>query len=137
MVSAICPKCKILLVEATTNSFANLAAAVNTAARLGATEISNSYGGAESSSEASLAASYRHPGIPITVSSGDGGYGAQIPAAFNTVTAVGGTRLVHASNTRLGRNGLVHQHERGRRQRLLGVHRQAGVAARHRLLRSA
>src|SRR4029077_6571367 len=59
MVSAICPKCKILLVEATTNSFANLAAGVNTAARLGATEISNSYGGAESSSETSLAASYR------------------------------------------------------------------------------
>ena len=36
MVSAICPNCKILLVEATTNSFANLAAAVNQAASLGA-----------------------------------------------------------------------------------------------------
>ena len=102
MVSAICPKCKILLVEATTNSFANLAAAVNTAARLGATEISNSYGGSESSDETSLAASYRHPGIPITVSSGDGGFAAraQVPAAFSTVIAVGGTRLVHAANTR-------------------------------------
>jgi subtilase family serine protease len=102
MVSAICPKCKILLVEATTNRFADLAAAVNRAALLGATEISNSYGGSESSSETSLAASYRHPGIPVTVSSGDGGYaaGPQVPAAFNTVVAVGGTRLVHASNTR-------------------------------------
>jgi subtilase family serine protease len=102
MVSAICPKCKILLVEATTNTFANLATAVNTAARLGATEISNSYGGGESSSETSLAASYRHPGIPVTVSSGDAGYaaGAQVPAAFNTVVAVGGTRLTRASNAR-------------------------------------
>ncbi len=34
MASAICPNCKILLVEATSNSFANLAAAVDTAARL-------------------------------------------------------------------------------------------------------
>lgn len=41
--------CKILLVEASSNSNANLAAAVNEAAKLGATEISNSYGGSESS----------------------------------------------------------------------------------------
>jgi subtilase family serine protease len=102
MVSAICPKCKILLVEATTNSFANLAAAVNRAALLGATEISNSYGGSEFSGETTTAGSYRHPGIPVTVSSGDGAYaaGPQVPAAFNTVVAVGGTRLVHASNAR-------------------------------------
>ncbi len=44
----ICQTCKILLVEATSNSLSNLAAAVNEAAKLGATEISNSYGGSES-----------------------------------------------------------------------------------------
>jgi subtilase family serine protease len=44
MASAMCPSCKILLVEASSNSFANLAAAENTAAQLGAHVISNSYG---------------------------------------------------------------------------------------------
>ncbi len=53
MVSAICPNCHILLVEASSNSNANLDAAENTAARLGATEISNSYGGSETSSDPS------------------------------------------------------------------------------------
>ena len=45
MVSAICPNCHILLVEASSNSLSNLGTAVNEAAALGATEISNSYGG--------------------------------------------------------------------------------------------
>ncbi len=36
--------------------------------------------------------------MAITVSSGDSGYGAQAPAAFNTVTAVGGTHLVLNGN---------------------------------------
>jgi len=44
---------------------------------------------------------YTHPGVAITASSGDSGYGAQSPAAFNTVTAVGGTALtLNADNTR-------------------------------------
>jgi subtilase family serine protease len=94
MVSAICPACHILYVGANSASFADLATAVNTAARLGAKVISNSYGGNEFSSENTLASAYNHPGVAITVSSGDSGYGAQAPAAFNTVTAVGGTHLV-------------------------------------------
>ena len=94
MVSAICPNCNILLVEATTSSLTNLGTAVNTAAALGATEISNSYGGSESSSDTSYDSSYyNHPGLAITVSSGDSGYGAQYPAASQYVTAVGGTSL--------------------------------------------
>jgi subtilase family serine protease len=99
MASAICPLCHILLVEATTASFANLGAAVNRAAAMGATEISNSYGGKEGGG---VAADYDHPGIPITVSSGDYGYsaGPQAPANFSTVTAVGGTTLTRAANTR-------------------------------------
>src|SRR5207237_6118977 len=89
-----------LLVEATSNSNANLDAAVDTAARLGANEISNSYGGAESSSDASGNSHFNHPGVAITVSSGDSGYGVEYPAASPFVTAVGGTTLRTASNAR-------------------------------------
>jgi subtilase family serine protease len=100
MVSAACPQCHILLVEASSNANANLYAAVDTAARLGATEISNSYGGSESSSDPSTNVHYNHPGIPITVSSGDSGYGVEYPAASPYVTAVGGTTLKKATNAR-------------------------------------
>jgi subtilase family serine protease len=100
MVSAICPNCHILLVEASSNSFANLGAAVNYAASRGAVAISNSYGGGEFSGEASYEAPYNHPGIAVTVSSGDGGYGVEFPAASRYVTAVGGTSLARASTAR-------------------------------------
>ncbi|MFL5658160.1 MAG: peptidase S8 [Ktedonobacteraceae bacterium] len=100
MVSAICPKCHILLVETNDNSFTNLGKGVNEAVKLQANEISNSYGGSEYSGETTLASYYNHPGHVITASAGDSGYGPQVPAAFNTVTAVGGTTLKRASNTR-------------------------------------
>jgi subtilase family serine protease len=100
MVSAACPQCHILLVEANSNSNANLYAAVDTAARLGANEISNSYGGAESSSDPGSNSHFNHPGVAITVSSGDSGYGVEYPAASPYVTAVGGTTLTRASNAR-------------------------------------
>jgi subtilase family serine protease len=100
MASAICPNCKILLVEAKTPSFTNLSAAVDRAALMGATVISNSYGGSEFSGEVSSQSHYNHPGIAITVSSGDNGFGAEFPAASQYVTAVGGTSLNHASNAR-------------------------------------
>ncbi|HEX9105748.1 MAG TPA: S53 family peptidase [Longimicrobiales bacterium] len=92
MASAICPNCKILLVEASSNSFANLAAAVDYAAGH-ATVVSNSYGGSEYSSEVNDQSHYNHPGVAITVSSGDNGYGVEFPAASQYVTAVGGTSL--------------------------------------------
>jgi subtilase family serine protease len=100
MVSAICPNCKILLVEASSNSLANLGAAVNEAVKLGATEISNSYGGNASSSDPSYDSFFKHAGIAITASSGDNGYGVDYPAASQYVTAVGGTSLTKASNAR-------------------------------------
>ncbi len=101
MVSAICPNCHILLVEASSSSITNLGTAVNRAATMGANAISNSYGGGESSSEISEDTSfYRHPGIAVTASSGDSGFGPQFPAASQFVTAVGGTSLTRASNTR-------------------------------------
>jgi subtilase family serine protease len=100
MASAICPNCKIILVEATSPTFANLSAAVDQAARMGATVISNSYGGSEYSSEVSDQSHYNHPGIAVTVSSGDAGYGVEFPAASQYVIAVGGTSLKQASNSR-------------------------------------
>src|SRR5579859_1003265 len=71
MASAICPNCKILLVEASSNSFANLSAAVDYAAAH-ANVISNSYGGSEFSGETGNAydGHFKHPGVAITVSSG-------------------------------------------------------------------
>jgi subtilase family serine protease len=100
MVSAACPGCHILLVEASSPSYGNLGTAVNTGVRLGATEVSNSYGGSEFSSETSYDTYYNHPGVAITASSGDNGYGVQYPAASPYVTGVGGTSLGRATNTR-------------------------------------
>jgi subtilase family serine protease len=94
----ICQNCKILLVEARNNGISNLATAVNTAANLGATVISNSYGGPDSGPTAA----YNHPGIAITVSSGDGGFGVESPASFNTVVAVGGTTLTLGTGNTYG-----------------------------------
>src|SRR5919201_4622540 len=99
-VSAACPHCHILLVEATSASTGNLAAAVNRAALMGATQISNSYGGDENLSELTVESAYNHPGVAVTVSSGDYGYGVEFPAASRYVTAVGGTSLVKDSSAR-------------------------------------
>jgi hypothetical protein len=94
MVSAACPNCNILLVEANSASLTDLGIAVNTAVSMGAVAVSNSYGGSESASNANYDATYfNHPGVAITASSGDSGYGAQYPAASPYVTAVGGTTL--------------------------------------------
>ena len=93
MVSAICPNCNIMLVEANSASITDLGNAVSFAAKNGASVISNSYGAKEFSSETTYDTYYNHPGIPITVSAGDSGYGVQYPAASPDVTAVGGTAL--------------------------------------------
>lgn len=80
---------------------ANLGTAVNRAVTLGAKYVSNSYGGSESSSDTSYDSSYfNHPGVAITVSAGDSGYGSEYPAASKYVTSVGGTKLSTASTTR-------------------------------------
>ena len=101
MVSAICPTCKILLVEANSNSIANLGTAENTAATLGASAISNSFGSTESSSIYTLYDSYfNHAGILIAASSGDAGYGVEFPASSTHVLGVGGTSLVRSSSSR-------------------------------------
>jgi subtilase family serine protease len=100
-VSAACPDCKIVMVQANTASFANLGAAENTAAaQPGVAAISNSYGGGDAA-DTTYAKYYSHPGIAITASTGDNGYkGASYPASSSYVTAVGGTSLVASGNAR-------------------------------------
>jgi subtilase family serine protease len=104
MVSAACPSCHILLVEANSTSDADLGAAANTAAKLGATEISNSYGSEEQRSMLRYKADYSHPGVAVLASAGDGGYSLvpNFPAVLQTVIAVGGTRLTRAPGTTRG-----------------------------------
>ena len=92
MVSALCPSCSILYVGARSASFSDLAAAVTTAKNRGAKVISNSYGAAEFSGETGWT-QWNIPGVAVTVSSGDGGYGVEFPAASAGVVAVGGTTL--------------------------------------------
>ena len=108
-VHAACPNCRILLVEGNDPSFANLAAAVNEAVVLGATVVSNSYGGHESGPGSTERAAYNHAGVPIVASTGDDGYygwdwvnefgpfeGEEMPnfpASLASTVAVGGTTL--------------------------------------------
>jgi subtilase family serine protease len=99
MASAMCPNCHLILVEASSASFGNLATAVNTAASLGAHVISNSYGGGENGSSPYESA-YNHPGVAVTASSGDSGFGVQFPASSPHVTAVGGTSLTTDGSAR-------------------------------------
>ena len=99
MVSAACPLCHILLVEATSASDSDLYTAENYAAAH-AKFVSNSWGGSEYSGQTSDDTYFNHPGVAITVSSGDDGTGAEYPATSRYVTAVGGTSLSSASNTR-------------------------------------
>jgi subtilase family serine protease len=102
MVSAVCPNCHILLVEATNARSTNLAIAVNTAASLGANAISNSYGARDTKGVMSENADYDHPGVAVVAATGDSGYrgGVDFPATSPFVTAVGGTTLTRASDTR-------------------------------------
>ncbi len=109
---AICQSCHVVLVEANSSSYTNLEAAEETAARIGANEISNSWGGPECIVEHECVAdspAFNHPGVVVTAAAGDEGFlnwleepslpYADFPASTPQVVAVGGTRL------ELGPNG--------------------------------
>ncbi|GAB3568379.1 peptidase S8 [Arthrobacter alkaliphilus] len=100
-VSAACPDCKILVVQAKTAGLTDLGTAVTTAANQpGVVAISNSYGGGDSA-DATYGAYYNHPGIAVTASTGDNGYtGSSYPSSSSYVTAVGGTSLVKNTSAR-------------------------------------
>lgn len=95
MVSAICPGCSILLVEANNQSNPSLFAAVDRAVAMGAKFVSNSYGDFEFPGQTGPHgdAHFNHPGVAITASTGDFGYSPAYPATSRYVTAVGGTSL--------------------------------------------
>jgi subtilase family serine protease len=101
MVSAACPRCHILLVEGTSNAVSDLGASVVTAARLGASAISNSYGLDEFGGMQHYYADYHPAGAAVVASSGDLGFtAAQFPAVAPGVTAAGGTSLYASGNHR-------------------------------------
>lgn len=95
-ISAVCPNCHILLVEADSAAIDDLAIAEDKAAVLGATSIDNDWAIPETwlgSTETSYDSHFNHPGVAITGPAGNGGYGVRYPAASQYVTAVGGTVL--------------------------------------------
>ena len=107
----ICQACRILLVEAESVQYRDLSTAEKTAGRLGANEVSNSWGGEEPATDLSA---FDQPGVVVTAASGDSGYldwleGPAVPypdypASSPHVVAVGGTRLAltHPGNVWAG-----------------------------------
>jgi DNA-binding beta-propeller fold protein YncE len=112
MVSAACPKCHILLVEANNPEIGELGLADAQAAepKFGADAVSNSWGTLGGFSfETEYNHYFKHPGIPVLFSSGDYGYafysggfghGTLYPSTSPDVIAVGGTSLKKAENSR-------------------------------------
>ena len=101
MASAACPNCKILVVQATSDQDDGLDIANDTAAKLGASVISNSWGGAYDSSDAAEEVHYNHPGVAIFVAAGDNGNtAADYPSTSAYTIAVGGTTLTKDSSAR-------------------------------------
>jgi len=91
---AMAPKAKIVLVEARSNSFANLFHAVDVASSIAnAQEVSMSWGGSEFSSEAGNDAHFTHPGIVYFAASGDTGGATIYPGVSPNVVSAGGTRI--------------------------------------------
>ena len=95
---AIAPGAHILLVEAKTNSFANLLAAEDYA-RAHAQYVSNSWGGSEFSGETSYDSHFSQSGVSFFVSAGDAGLPAEYPSASRNVISVGGTTLHFSGST--------------------------------------
>lgn len=95
---AIAPGAKIVLVVAKSASFSDLLGAVDYAVKLGAKQISMSWGGSEFSSETSYDSHFNKAGFTFTASSGDSGSGTMWPAASPYVVGVGGTSLVLSSS---------------------------------------
>jgi len=92
-VSAICPNCQILLLEANSASTSALGTADNTAVADGANAVSNSYGESEFSGEtsSSSASYFEHPGVAIVASTGDTAAEVEFPSVVPDVIAVGGS----------------------------------------------
>jgi kumamolisin len=95
---AMAPNAKIVLVEAATNSFANLFAAVDVASNYiaahgGKGEVSMSWGGSEFSGEVSNDSHFTTSGIVYFASSGDTGGVTIYPGVSPNVVSAGGTTI--------------------------------------------
>ncbi|WP_405820297.1 carboxypeptidase regulatory-like domain-containing protein [Streptomyces sp. NBC_01390] len=102
-VSAACPACNILLVQGDSASLDDLGTAVDTAVRLGAKYVSNSYGlPGEGALQTAYDHHYEHPGVAVVASTGDTGHVQNWPATNPNVVAAGGTRLTRAAGTERG-----------------------------------
>lgn len=103
MISAICPNCHILLVEADSPAITDVGQAENEAVALGAKFVTNTWMTLEATfttSEPGYDSSYfDHPGVEITAPASNAGYagGTVYPAASPDVIAVGGTTLTKSS----------------------------------------
>jgi len=99
MVSATCPNCHIILIEARPE---NIFRAVHNAPSFGATVVSNSWFliGGEEAFETRYDSELRLSGVPVTFATGDTAGVTAYPAASPYVIAVGGTTLERAANTR-------------------------------------
>jgi subtilase family serine protease len=101
---AIAPGAKILLVEAASNSFANLLAAEDYA-KTHAQYVSNSWGASEFSGESSYDGHFAQSGVSFFVSAGDSGLPAEYPSASRNVISVGGTTLHFSGGNFTGETG--------------------------------
>ena len=105
-VSAACPLCHILVVEAKGVHYQELGRANATAARMGAVAISNSWKIPEfqGMDQGQNDAWFDHTGVADLASSGDGGHTSIVtigyPAGLPNEIAVGGTLLQRTSNAR-------------------------------------
>jgi subtilase family serine protease len=97
---AMAPNAKIILVEAATNSLADLFAAVDVAAAHGASQVSMSWGSGEFAGETSFDSYFDNANIAYFAASGDTGGKTIYPGVSQYVLAAGGTSLtLNADNT--------------------------------------
>jgi subtilase family serine protease len=112
MASAMCPNCDLLVIQGDDPTSNGMLIAQNTAAQLGASVISDSWGGPESpppDDPSSLEVFFNHPGIATFVAGGDDGFDDQLsangtgpdyPGTSAFVISVGGTHLVKDTSAR-------------------------------------
>lgn len=99
---ALCPGCRIELVQANSDSTTNLMTAVDRAVATGAQIVSMSWGGSEFAGQTRLDSHFKVAGVTFVSASGDAGYGVSWPAASSNVLAVGGTHLTLNATGRAG-----------------------------------
>lgn len=106
MVSAVCPNCHILLVEASNAQASDMGTAVDSAVQLGARYVIIGWS-LEGMLSSALENDFNHPGVAIVAAAGDRGFYpfccagmGSYPADSQYVTSVGGTTLTRAANAR-------------------------------------